>query len=414
MTTLEGSQGVLSEKQMPMKLRWGIAGLGRIAHEFAVAIVVSGMPITAVAAGALPHRKRRSKFFGSQFNLPPNCTYDNYLDLAKDPNVDIVYVATTNQLHRNVSMLMMKYGKHVLVEKPTAMNFGEAKEMVEYAKKQKVFFATNFWNAAFPAVRFARQAVRTGQIGDIVEITGDMGFQVVPNHNDRWLSAKLGGGSIMDMACYLFQFLVMFGDEKLEEPYAKFRKSSEVSGGISRDIGNYMESDEKYLGLNDVSILAVVGKNDPTTGVDVDADFLLEYKGIKGRFGSSLSRASPFTVDILGSQGAISIGSPANCPTTATLTAFQDARRTTFLPFPCCQQPLVAQRVFSEGLPVYPRQFYPQQYPRGTGFAYIIRAVAECLMDEGCLELPDVPHKTTLRVQAVVDQTRKRLNSSFG
>mmetsp|Transcript_32558 Transcript_32558/g.55276 ORF Transcript_32558/g.55276 Transcript_32558/m.55276 type:complete len:164 (+) Transcript_32558:226-717(+) len=163
------------------------------------------MTIEAVAAGSLPNRKERAQWFAHQFNA--RVSYTSYEDLAKDPNVDIVYIAVTNNLHKEVALTMFAHKKHVLCEKPTAMNYTEAQEMTQAAREAGVFFATNFWNSAFPVVRYVRNAIRQGAIGNIVQISGDMGFQTVRNYADRWLNGKMGGGSTMDMGCYLFQYL---------------------------------------------------------------------------------------------------------------------------------------------------------------------------------------------------------------
>jgi len=361
--------------------RWGIAGLGRIAHEFAVALHVYGASIQAVAAGSLPRKKARSVVFADQFGVDQHHAYDSYEKLVQDPDVDIIYIATTNNLHHKVALLAISHGKHVLVEKPTAMNAREVEEMTEAAMKKGVFFASNYWNSAFPAVRFAREAVRQGKIGEIIQVTGDMGFQAVTNYQDRWLSAELGGGSLMDMGCYLLHFLVMMTNEQ---------KGVNASAKISID--------------------NAVGRLDPNTKVDVDTSYTAQYNGVVGRFGTSIIRASPFTVQIMGTQGMITIESPANCPTEASLVAFWDASRTSFMPYPCCVQPLAESRDFSEDLPPYPRQFFPQQYPRGTGFVYIIEAVTECLR-AGCKELPDVPQSTALKIQQAVDAIRSKLHT---
>mmetsp|Transcript_6848 Transcript_6848/g.16813 ORF Transcript_6848/g.16813 Transcript_6848/m.16813 type:complete len:464 (-) Transcript_6848:25-1416(-) len=385
-------------------IRWGIAGLGRIAHEFAVALMVAEMEITAVAAGSLPRRKERARIFGDKFGA--EAAYNNYEDLARDPNVDIVYVAATNELHRNISLLMFKHGKNVLCEKPTAMTYEEAEEMTLAARKAGVFFATNFWNSAFPAVRFAREALRVGAIGEIVQITGDMGFQTVRNYQDRWLKKGAGGGATMDMGCYLLQFLVMLTEEN---------KTASRLSSMYKGMDAYVTGNKTDLGFSKgdmIHILGAFGLTDPTTKVDIDSSVVVEYKGVQGRFGSSLIRSSPFTVDILGTLGTISIGSPANCPTEATLTAFEDSTKRSAMPFPCCVQPLKESRQFSQELPVYPREYFPQQYPRGTGFTYMIGAVEECL-HFGCLELPDVPQITALKVQAATDAIRRRLNADI-
>mmetsp|Transcript_9052 Transcript_9052/g.12638 ORF Transcript_9052/g.12638 Transcript_9052/m.12638 type:complete len:506 (-) Transcript_9052:457-1974(-) len=363
-------------------IRWGIAGLGRISHEFAVALHVTGMHLESVAAGGLPNRARRATQFAATFGVKN--AYNSYQQLAEDPKVDIVYIGATNNLHKEIALLMFKHKKHVLCEKPTAQNAEEVEEMIEAAAKAGKFFATNFWNSAFPAVRYTRSAIREGRLGRIIQISGDMGFQAVPNYQERWLSAKLGGGSTMDMGCYLLQFLVMLTEESLMQ--------QEVAGTTDskqmRPFGSFASQTKHLINANstkgvlvdnEIELLAAFGQNDPKTNVDIDSAIIVKYKGVTGRFASSLIRPSRFSVDILGEYGMIRIEAPANCPTTAILMSYKDARTTTFEPFPCCVQPVAAEETFSQALPAYPERFLPQQYPRGTGFAYIIEAVAECL-----------------------------------
>jgi hypothetical protein len=100
-----------------LTLRWGIVGLGRISDDFAVALLIAGANLTAVAAGSLPHSKSRSITFGQKFGVLKERCYDNYEELAADPDVDIVYIGNTNQLHYHTALLMIDRSKHVLVEK---------------------------------------------------------------------------------------------------------------------------------------------------------------------------------------------------------------------------------------------------------------------------------------------------------
>jgi hypothetical protein len=114
-----GSTAPTSIASLPMNLtlRWGIAGLGRISDDFAVALWIAGANITAVAAGSLPHPKARALKFGERFGVLPSSCYGSYEELAADPDVDIVYIGNTNQLHSMTALLMIDRFKHVLVEK---------------------------------------------------------------------------------------------------------------------------------------------------------------------------------------------------------------------------------------------------------------------------------------------------------
>ena len=131
---------------------------GRIAHDFTSTLIVLGCNVTVVASATsslpiidtVPANKSdntttitkttaapasaltRAKNFATQFSIPTY--YDSYKKMASDPNVDIVYVATTNQNHINPTLLMLRAGKNVLVEKPTAITYQEAKLMYDEAE----------------------------------------------------------------------------------------------------------------------------------------------------------------------------------------------------------------------------------------------------------------------------------------
>ena len=90
--------------------------------------MVSGCNVTAVASTSTSRAKR----FAALFSIPQY--YGSYEELASDSNVDIVYVATTNQQHFEPTILMLEAGKNVLVEKPTSVTYREASRMYEEAK----------------------------------------------------------------------------------------------------------------------------------------------------------------------------------------------------------------------------------------------------------------------------------------
>lgn len=139
------------------RVGWGIVGAGRISHEFAVALKVLGANMTAVAAGSLPHALSRAEAFAATFGILS--AYGSYEELAKDPAVKVVYIGTTNQLHYENTILMLSHGKHVVCEKPLAMDEHEAKEMIALARKKKLLLLTNYWTRWFPAVKFAQEVM---------------------------------------------------------------------------------------------------------------------------------------------------------------------------------------------------------------------------------------------------------------
>jgi dihydrodiol dehydrogenase / D-xylose 1-dehydrogenase (NADP) len=126
----------------PALTRWGIASAGHISHDFVTALsnATDRHTVVAVAARSID----RAKEFASRHDIPTH--YGNYKSLAADTNVDVVYVGAIHPAHHDISMMMMEAGKNVLCEKPLAMNVKETKEIVEVARKNKVFLMEAIWS----------------------------------------------------------------------------------------------------------------------------------------------------------------------------------------------------------------------------------------------------------------------------
>jgi predicted dehydrogenase len=263
-------------------LVWGIAGCGRIAHDFSVALSLTHAQIKAYASGSnLKRRHLRASALAKLFNA---IAYDSYEDLAKDPDINIIYVATTNQLHHDVTVLMLTNGKHVLVEKPTALNESQAINMISLAVKSNLFFGTNYWTRQFPVFKKLKEVVQSGLIGEIRIIRGDFGFQAVPlsissssHYFDRFFDHKLGGGTLLDLGCYMVQYATLLS------PHDTFP--------------------------------TITSQGTIVNQVDLDVSTILTWsENFKATFSISFQRSSPFTLDIIGTHGIVQIKEPANCP----------------------------------------------------------------------------------------------------
>src|SRR4051812_40422856 len=108
-----------------MTVRWGVAGPGAIARQFAEGMnLVDGGHIAAVASRSA----ERARDFADQFGVPRH--YGSYAGLTSDPEIDVVYVATPHAHHASVAVASLEAGKHVLCEKPLALNAAEVTSMV--------------------------------------------------------------------------------------------------------------------------------------------------------------------------------------------------------------------------------------------------------------------------------------------
>src|ERR1700744_1667793 len=113
-----------------MSLTWGILSVGDISHDFVTAMGTHTEGDHRIAAAAA-HDLDRAKEFAEFHGIPKY--YGSYEELAKDADVEVVYIGNLNNQHYDCAMLMLEHGKHVLCEKPLCMNEEEAKKLIKYA-----------------------------------------------------------------------------------------------------------------------------------------------------------------------------------------------------------------------------------------------------------------------------------------
>lgn len=157
-----------------MALRWGIAGAGSVSHDFASVVeTLSSEEHQIVAVGA--RDLNRAEEFAQRFNIPK--AYGSYLELARDPNVEVIYVGVLNHKHLEVSLLMLEHGKHVLCEKPMCLNEKQARKLIECARKKNLFLLEGIWSRFFPSYQYIREQIESGKLGDIERIDLEYGNQ---------------------------------------------------------------------------------------------------------------------------------------------------------------------------------------------------------------------------------------------
>jgi len=178
-------------------VRWGILGTGRIAKEFAAALsFVNGAKLVAVGSRS----QKSADEFGERFNVARR--HAPYEQLADDPQVDAVYVSTPHALHRDNTILCLAAGKHVLCEKPFAINATQAAEMIGAAKKHRRFLMEAMWTRFLPAMAELRNLLAKGAIGEPRLLQADFGFRAEFNRKGRLFDPNLGGGALLDVGVY--------------------------------------------------------------------------------------------------------------------------------------------------------------------------------------------------------------------
>jgi predicted dehydrogenase len=181
-------------------VRWGIAGPGSIAAGFAgdMALLDDG---AIVAVGS--RSRERADDFGDRFGIPNR--HGSYADLAADPEVDVVYVATPHSRHAQDTLLFLEAGKSVLCEKPFALSAAQTRRMIDLARSRRVFLMEAMWSRFLPAYRTLGELLEAGRIGEPRLVEGDFGFRANIDPTHRHFDLALGGGGLLDLGVYPVQ-----------------------------------------------------------------------------------------------------------------------------------------------------------------------------------------------------------------
>ena len=178
-------------------IRWGILGCGRIARKFAADLaLVTDAKLMAVGARQLENAKAFAKDF------PASRVHGSYEDLVKDPDVDVIYVASPHALHHEHTLLCLEHKKAVLCEKAFAINRRQAKEMVDASRKNQVFLMEALWSKFLPQYQKLQELIAAGELGEIRSMLVSFGFIPLPPVPPRLYDPALGGGSLLDIGIY--------------------------------------------------------------------------------------------------------------------------------------------------------------------------------------------------------------------
>ena len=187
-----------------MTVRWGFIGAGYVASRaMAPAVhIADNAELYAVAS----RDRQRSE------TLEPKVVHDSYQDLIDDPHVDAVYISLTNVQHKQWVLAALEAGKHVLCEKPLAMNADEARLMMEAAERNERLLVEAVWTRWQPRMQRMAEVVRSGDLGDVVNVSSSFTFQGDLTNNYR-SDPAMGGGALLDVGGYqVHLWLMLFGD----------------------------------------------------------------------------------------------------------------------------------------------------------------------------------------------------------
>lgn len=191
-------------------MKWGILATGRIAKKFAETILQmeeEGEMLAAVGSRQL----ESAKAFADAYHI--DNYYGSYEQLASDPDVEVIYVATPNSMHYENCKLCLLHGKHVLCEKPFTITVSQAKELYDLAAEKGLFIMEAFWIWFLPLYGKLREILKEGIIGEIRQIKCEYGFVAEGARKERKFKSELGGGALLDIGIYNLGFLYLLKQE---------------------------------------------------------------------------------------------------------------------------------------------------------------------------------------------------------
>ncbi|KAH7460716.1 hypothetical protein PRIC1_006235 [Phytophthora ramorum] len=336
---------------MSAPLRWGFLGCGRISSDFVSAMKsLDNVTFQACAARSLPS----AQAFAKQHGIAK--AYDTYEALVSDAHVDVVYIGTLHPWHYEHTVLALSHGKHVLVEKPMAMNATQASAAIALAREKKLFLMEGMWTRFFPAIRHVRQLLADKEIGDVHHVHAAFGCAFDVDNARMWHN-ELGGGGLLDVGIYPLAFATMVFGAKPE----KITSAGKLNDG----------------------------------GVDIYNSVTLEYSG--NRFATveyTMLATMEETVTIVGSKGRIHLPVPAHTATEVRVTKYLDDG-----------SQKESKSLFPWPTPAPGATF---NYGGSEGFRYEVEAVVKAIQSKQ-LESEEYSLDESLQIMTIMDKIRKDL-----
>ncbi len=185
---------------MPNTIRWGILSTARIGRRFARAARNSGMAEVAAVSS-----REQSRALEWAKEIGAGRAFGSYQEMLDSGDIDAVYNALPNNLHKEWTIKALEAGLPVLCEKPFAADSEEAQEMADTARDKNLLLSEAFMYRHHPMYDRMIELLESNDIGELVSIHAKFGFALENKHDIR-RSQELAGGSLMDVGCYCVNF----------------------------------------------------------------------------------------------------------------------------------------------------------------------------------------------------------------
>jgi predicted dehydrogenase len=212
-------------------VRWGILGTGLIAGLQTSDLVEHGFTVQAVGS----RNTATAREFAGRFGVAT--AHSSYQALVDDPDVDVVYVSSPHPFHHGHALLALNAGKHVLVEKPFAMNAAQAREVAELAASKGLVALEAMWTRYLPHMVRIRELTRSGALGEVRTVLADHTQNLPRDPAHRLNDPALGGGALLDLGIYP----VSFAFDVLGAPTGIMAAASMTATGVDRQTAMIFE-----------------------------------------------------------------------------------------------------------------------------------------------------------------------------
>ncbi|MEW4263258.1 Gfo/Idh/MocA family oxidoreductase [Priestia megaterium] len=232
---------------MKTHVRWGVLSTAQIAQNELLPAYIKAMnaEATAIASSNI-----KVKGISRKFRVPK--MYDSYDKLLEDPDIDAVYIPLPNALHSHWVKKAAKKGKHVLCEKPAALTFKEAEEMIKICKENDVMFMEAFMYQFHPQHQRVREIIDSGEIGELKTMKASLSSYLENQDGNIRMNGELGGGSLYDMGCYCIHAIQTLLRSKPKKVFASMGKDHD--GQVDIFVTGLMEFDNGMTAIFDAAM----------------------------------------------------------------------------------------------------------------------------------------------------------------
>jgi predicted dehydrogenase len=351
-------------------MNWGILGTGWVAQRFIADL--QNTPSANVVAIASRSRTRVEEI-ASKFRIAKG--YASYDEIFRDDKIDIIYVASEHQEHANHCVRALAAGKHVLCEKPFALNLSETKDVVDAARASNRFCMEAMWSRFLPGMLKTKQQIESGRIGTPKFMSLSFGSPVVESTTSRFFDPLKGGGALLDRGVYGVSLATWF----FGKPKEIFAIAELHSSGVDKGLTIVLTFPDDVTAVITASFVAYL-TNDAT------------ISGTTGR----LTLEEPFYRPERLRISQTSISDPSQHSEFYPTSIKERLRRIVARAKPYV--PMIARfRSRTNLIPV-----------QGFGYGYEAYEVMRCI-EEGLSESPIMPLRDTLLVAEVMDVVRDRI-----